>query len=109
MLRAIEIILPALAQDGSIRQRTELVMPSRNNERLALRKRFLLKETSRKLWRSLTGMNGVSVKPSAQSSGPFRAVYGEVRNRHASQEPQRPAVIAIRERPGWSHGWERRM
>ena len=47
VLKAIGIALPALAQDGSIRQRTELVMPSRNNERLALRKRFLLKDTRR--------------------------------------------------------------
>ena len=36
--------LPALAQDGSIQERTALVMPGRNNDRLALPDRFLLKE-----------------------------------------------------------------
>ena len=44
VLRGIEIALPALAQDGSIRLRAELVMPSTNIGRLALRGRFLLKK-----------------------------------------------------------------
>ena len=55
VLREIGITLPALAKDGSIRQRTELVMPSRNNERLALHKRFLLKDNRR-----ATALNKIS-------------------------------------------------
>ena len=43
MLNAAEMTLPALAQDGSIRMREKLVLLSKNIERLALRKRFLLK------------------------------------------------------------------
>ena len=42
MLRAMEITLPALAKDGSIRQRTELIMTDKDNNRLALLPRFLL-------------------------------------------------------------------
>lgn len=44
MLNEAEMTLPALAQDGSIRPRKGLVLPSKNIERLALRKRFLLKD-----------------------------------------------------------------
>lgn len=44
LLKAAEVMLPALAQDGSIRQRTALVMPGRGIDRLALRGRFLLKD-----------------------------------------------------------------
>lgn len=44
LLKAADVILPALAQDGSIRQRTALVMPSRGIDRLTLRGRFLLKD-----------------------------------------------------------------
>lgn len=47
MLNAAEMTLPALAQDGSIRPREGLVLPSKNIERLALRKRFLLKTNRR--------------------------------------------------------------
>ena len=44
LLKAAAVTLPALAQDGSIRARTALVMPGRSNDRLALPGRFLLKE-----------------------------------------------------------------
>lgn len=47
VLKAAKVALPARAQDGSIRQRNELVMPSRNIDRLALRGRFLLKDKHR--------------------------------------------------------------
>ena len=47
VLKTTAIDLLALAQDGSIRQRTELVMPSRNIERLALSGRFLLNDKHR--------------------------------------------------------------
>jgi hypothetical protein len=46
-LTSAVIILPALAQDGSIRKRATLVMPSRAVERLALPSRFLLKHKQR--------------------------------------------------------------
>lgn len=55
MLNAAEMTLPALAQDGSIRPREELVLPSKNIERLALRKRFLLKTN-----RCATALNKLS-------------------------------------------------
>ena len=42
LLRAASVTLPALARDGSIRLRTELVMPSPGNDRLALPDQFLL-------------------------------------------------------------------
>ena len=42
MLRTMEIALPALAKDGSIRQRSELIMTDKDNNRLALLPRFLL-------------------------------------------------------------------
>ena len=44
LLKAARVTLPALAQDGSIRARTALVMPGRSNDQLALPGRFLLKE-----------------------------------------------------------------
>lgn len=44
LLKAADVTVPALAQDGSIRQRTALVMPARGIDRLALRARFLLKD-----------------------------------------------------------------
>lgn len=43
LLKAADVTLPALAQDGSIGQRTTLVMPGRNVDRLSLRGRFLLR------------------------------------------------------------------
>lgn len=55
MLNAAEMTLPALAQDGSIRPREGLVLPSKNIERLALRKRFLLKTN-----RCVTALNKLS-------------------------------------------------
>ncbi len=55
MLDSVEITLPALAQDGSIRPREGLVLPSKNIERLALRKRFLLKNN-----RCATALNKLS-------------------------------------------------
>ena len=42
LLKKTEIVLPALAQDSSIQPRNELVMPSKENCRLELRRRFLL-------------------------------------------------------------------
>ena len=44
-LRTADIYLPALAKDGSVQRRGNLVEPSRSVNRLALRKRFLLKGT----------------------------------------------------------------
>ena len=44
-LRAVGVSLPALAQDGSIQRRGNLVGLSRSANRLALRRRFLLKGT----------------------------------------------------------------
>ena len=49
-LRLAEVSLPALAQDGSIQPRIALVMPSRNNDRLALPSRFLLRDRDREAW-----------------------------------------------------------
>ena len=43
VLMSTRSTLPALAQDGSIRPRPELVMPNKENGRLALPSRFLLK------------------------------------------------------------------
>ncbi len=42
LLRAATVTLPALAQDGSIRLRKELVIPTVDNARLALPDRFML-------------------------------------------------------------------
>ncbi|MDE0308554.1 MAG: HNH endonuclease signature motif containing protein [Acidiferrobacterales bacterium] len=41
-----EAILPALAKDGSIQPRNQLVIPSRENSRIELRSRFLLTKSS---------------------------------------------------------------
>ena len=46
-LKEAEAILPALARDGTIRPRAELVAPNPGNDRLALPGRFLLKDRSR--------------------------------------------------------------
>jgi hypothetical protein len=46
-LKSTTIMLPALAQDGSIRPRPELVVPNKNIERLALPGVFLLESRSR--------------------------------------------------------------
>lgn len=43
--RDVDVSLPALAQDGSLRRRGKLVAPSPPVKRLALRRRFLLTET----------------------------------------------------------------
>lgn len=47
LLKAVASALPALAQDGVIRLRTELVIPSSGNDRLALPDRFLLRDRQR--------------------------------------------------------------
>ena len=44
LLKAAAVMLPALARDGHVRPRTELVMPSPGNDRLALPNQFLLKD-----------------------------------------------------------------
>ena len=59
LLDAVEVTLPALAQDGSIQPRTELVIPGRINDRLALSGRFLLEDRQRtavldRLWPALS-------------------------------------------------------
>ena len=46
LLKNTEIILPALAQDGSIQPRNQLVTPSKENDRLELQRRFLLTKRS---------------------------------------------------------------
>lgn len=45
LLKSADVILPALAQDGSIGVRTELVVSGLGNEPLSLLGRFLLKDT----------------------------------------------------------------
>ena len=45
LLKSAHVILPALAQDGSIGVRTELVVSDQGNERLSLLGRFLLKDS----------------------------------------------------------------
>lgn len=47
LLEATGVTLPALARDGSIRQRTALVMSGLSNDRLALPGRFVLKDHQR--------------------------------------------------------------
>ena len=47
LVKAAEPALPAIARDGTIRLRTELVLPSRSNNRLALPDRFLLRDRQR--------------------------------------------------------------
>ena len=47
LLKAAASALPALARDGAIRLRTELVFPSRGNDWLALPDRFLLRDRQR--------------------------------------------------------------
>ena len=47
LVKAARLTLPALAQDGSIRPRTTLVMPSHSNDRLGLPDRFMLKNRGR--------------------------------------------------------------
>lgn len=47
LLKAAEPTLPAIARDETIRLRTELVLPSRSNDRLALPDRFLLRDRQR--------------------------------------------------------------
>ena len=42
LLKAVASALPAIARDGTIRLRTKLVLPNRDNDRLALPDRFLL-------------------------------------------------------------------
>ena len=49
-LKLAELSLPTLARDGSIQPRIALVMPSRNNDRLALPSRFLLQDRARAAW-----------------------------------------------------------
>lgn len=49
LLGATGAALPALARDGSIQPRTALVMPSANNDRLALPDRFVLDDRQRAL------------------------------------------------------------
>ena len=47
LLEAAEPELPALARDGTIRLRTELVLPGRSNDRLDLPDQFLLRDRRR--------------------------------------------------------------
>ncbi|MDA7981211.1 MAG: hypothetical protein MPJ82_01095, partial [Alphaproteobacteria bacterium] len=59
-IKKAEFSLPAIAQDGSVRLRKELVAPGKDNERLALSGRFLLENNPRvvalsKVFPSLSG------------------------------------------------------
>ena len=97
VLRAIGIALPALAQDGSIRQRTELIMPSSNNERLALRKRFLLKDTRR-----ATALNKISQTLSDPTIAMLLSTFDKDRENFEALQARLHQFLALTE-PSDSH------
>lgn len=93
VLGAMDIDLPALAGDGTIRRRSELVMPNRSNERLSLRARFLLRDSSRaaaldRLSPALPGPNAAMVLASLdEDGGNFAALQARLQQLFAITEP----------------------
>ena len=76
LLKATAVTLPTLAQDGSIQPRTMLVKPSRDNNRLALPARFLLKNP--RLSAALDKLSQALSKPTADML--FDALVEDPRN-----------------------------
>lgn len=93
VLAAMDIDLPALAGDGTIGRRSELVVPSRNNERLALRARFLLRDSSHaaalnRISPALPGPSAAMVLASLEEDGEnFDALHARLQQLFALTEP----------------------
>ena len=100
-LKAAEVTLPALAQDGSIADRTPLVMPSPAVERLALPSRFLLKHKERAaVLDKLSSMRGaptvqILLDAFVDDGGNFTALHPRSSSSQASQN--RATTITARE------------
>ena len=93
MLNSVEITLPALAQDGSIRPREGLVLPSKNIERLALRKRFLLKNN-----RCATALNKLSPALSEPTVAMLICTLDEDRENFSALQARLRQFMALTER-----------
>ena len=93
VLTAAASALPALARDGAIRPRTELVFPSRGNDRLALPNRFLLSDRQRaavlgKLSPALNAPTAAMLLDAfAEDSGNLRALQPRLKEFISITEP----------------------
>ena len=96
MLNSAEITLPALAQDGSIRPREGLVLPSKNIERLALRKRFLLKNN-----RCSTALNKLSPALSESTTAMLICTLDEDRENFGALQARLRQFMALTERSNY--------
>ena len=92
VLRAMEIVLPALAQDGSIRQRTELVMPDKDNNRLALLPQFLLTNS-----RHTPALNKISNALSKPTVTMLLSTFDEDRENFGALQARLHKFIALSE------------
>ena len=85
LLKKSGVTLPALALDGSIQPRNELVMLSQSNDRLALSSRFLLKSGSSAAWLDKLSMPlGVPtaemlLKTFSEDTSNFHALHARLR------------------------------
>jgi len=94
LLKATEVRLPALAQNGSIQQRTELVIPGRSNNRLALGDRFLLKDKQRAA--VLDKLSPASIAPTVEM---LLATFAEDPRNFAALQPRLQQFLSFTE-PG---------
>ena len=88
-----QISLPALAQDGSIQPRIALVMPSCNNDRLALPSRFLLQDRDRAAW-----LDNLSPPLSAPTAEMLLSAFIDDSNNFDALHPRLKHFLSVTER-----------
>ena len=131
LLKTAEVTLPALAQDGSVRRRSALVMPGSNNDRLALPGRFLLEGRQRTV--ALDKLSPTLNEPTAamllatfsEDTGNFSSLHARLKRFLNVTEPDDderrqladmpiipvqgrplpPSALALTSRPGQGDHW----
>lgn len=93
LLKAVSPAVPAMAQDGTIRFRTELVFLNRDNERLSLPARFLFKK------QKLTdGLNNLSPTLNAPTASMLLDTFDEDSDNISALQPRLKKFMGITER-----------
>ena len=86
LLKAANVMIPTLAQDGSLQLRTTLVIPKRSNALLQLPGRFMLKEKRNVaalgvLWPALTAPTGTMLLAAfSEDSGNFSSLQARLQD-----------------------------
>ena len=92
LLKRIGVTLPALAQDGSVQPRAELVIPSQKNNLLALPSRFLLKDRI-----GTARIDTLSAPLSAPTTKMLLSTFGEDPNNFSALHPRLRHFLSVTE------------